>query len=72
MHWREGTPQINTVKDAIGHLSALGYTPGVMFDANAGYLLTGKYQHDGAFAKALGPAGRPRNGWFRRARPQTR
>lgn len=54
MHWREGTPQIKTVKDAIGHLSALGYTPGVMFDANAGYLLTGKYQHDGACAKALG------------------
>lgn len=54
MHWREGTPQIETVKEAVGHLSVLGYTPGVMFDANAGYLLTGKYLHDGAFAKVLG------------------
>ncbi|TDE34928.1 NYN domain-containing protein [Antarcticimicrobium sediminis] len=54
MHWREGTPQIETVKEVVGHLSALGYTPGVMFDANAGYLLAGKYLHDGALAKVLG------------------
>jgi len=54
MHWREGTPQIETVKEAVSHLSALGYTPGVLFDANAGYLLAGKYLHDGALAKVLG------------------
>lgn len=35
-------------------MAAHPYTPGVVFDANAGYLLSGKYQHDGALAKSLG------------------
>ncbi|WP_246043909.1 NYN domain-containing protein [Ruegeria sediminis] len=54
MHWRDGTPQIETVKETVNQISALGYTPGVVFDANAGHLLSGRYQHDGAFAKFLG------------------
>lgn len=54
MHWKDGTPQIETVREVVGHLAALGYTPGVVFDANAGYLMFGKYRHDRAFGKLLG------------------
>jgi len=54
MHWRDNTPQIETVREVVTHLTALGYTPMVMFDANAGYLLAGRYQHDGALAERLG------------------
>ena len=39
MHWKDGTPQIATLRDIVQHLSTLGFTPGVVFDANAGYIL---------------------------------
>jgi hypothetical protein len=59
MHWKDGTPKIETVRAVVQDLTRRGYSPGVMFDANAGYLLTGTYQHDGFFGKALGlPQGR--------------
>jgi rRNA-processing protein FCF1 len=54
MYWRDETPQIEALHEVIQALRAAGYTPGVVFDANAGYLLSGKYQHDGALAKSLG------------------
>ena len=54
MYWRDATPQIETLQEVILELRTAGYTPGVVFDANAGYLLSGKYQHDGALAKSLG------------------
>ena len=54
MYWKDNTPRIETVREVLDHLSASGFTPGIMFDANAGYLLTGKYEHDGAFEKLLG------------------
>lgn len=54
MYWRDETPQIETLQEVILELRTAGYTPGVVFDANAGYLLSGKYQHDGALAKSLG------------------
>ena len=54
MYWKDNTPQIDTVREVLGHLYAHGFTPGIMFDANAGYLLSGKYKHDGALAKLLG------------------
>lgn len=53
MHWKGGKPEVATLRDIVGRLSALGFTPGVVFDANAGYLLTGKYQHDRALEKLL-------------------
>jgi len=56
MHWKDNTPQIATLREVIGHLRGLGFAPGVVFDANAGYLLTGKYKHDHAMAKYLGLA----------------
>lgn len=54
MYWKGDTPQIDTVREVLARLSANGFTPGIMFDANAGYLLTGRYEHDGAFEKLLG------------------
>jgi Zc3h12a-like ribonuclease protein len=54
MHWKDGTPQIDTVRAVLRVLKDRGYTPGVIFDANAGYLLSGHYRHDGSFGKALG------------------
>ncbi|SFJ01047.1 NYN domain-containing protein [Jannaschia pohangensis] len=53
MHWREGTPSLQPVQDVLSHLHARGYTAGVVFDANAGYKLMGKYRHDGSLARTL-------------------
>ena len=53
MHWREGKPEIQTVIAVVRYLEKRGYMPGVVFDANAGYLLMGKYQHDRALAQLL-------------------
>ena len=54
MHWNDGTPQLETLREVVHQLVARGFDPGVVFDANAGYLLTGKYQHHGAMGKLLG------------------
>lgn len=54
MHWRDETPRIEALRDVLRHLEAAGFTPGVVFDANAGYLIAGKYQHDHAFGELLG------------------
>lgn len=54
MHWLDGTPQLAPLTDTIGELTALGFTPGVVFDANAGHLLAGRYLHDRAFGQLLG------------------
>lgn len=54
MHWKDGTPRLETLREVVAHLSQLGYSPGVVFDANAGHLLMGKYQHHGAMGAHLG------------------
>lgn len=73
MHWKDGTPEIGTVRDVVDHLSALGFVPGVMFDANVGYKLSGRYQRDGELGKLLGlprdrvmvvPKGTPADPWI--------
>jgi hypothetical protein len=56
MYWKDDAPQIDTVRAVLDHLSALGFSPGVVFDANAGHLLAGRYLHHGAFAEWLGLA----------------
>lgn len=53
MHWQDGTPSIKTVRDVVDRLRAEGYSPCVVFDANAGYLLIGRYQHDRALSAQL-------------------
>lgn len=53
MHWRDGAPSFDPLHDVIRRLKKLGFTPGVMFDANAGYLLTGRYLDDAEMAARL-------------------
>ena len=54
MHWKDGTPRLETLREILHRLSSLGFTPGIVFDANAGYKLTGRYQHHAAMGKLLG------------------
>ncbi len=54
LHWKDNTPQIDPLRQVIVRVTALGYTPAVVFDANAGYLISGKYQHDKALGDLLG------------------
>lgn len=53
MHWREGKPRIETLRQVIDHLSAQGFLPGVVFDANAGYKLSARYLDDRQLARLL-------------------
>ncbi|WP_210877550.1 NYN domain-containing protein [Roseovarius autotrophicus] len=54
MHWKDNTPQIETLREVIALLRDRRQTPAVIFDANAGYLLAGRYQDDHIMAKRLG------------------
>ena len=54
MHWNDGTPRVETLRAVLFRLTELGFTPGVVFDANAGYKLNGTYQHDRALGRLLG------------------
>ncbi len=54
MHWKDGTPQADCLIAVIEKLKAMGYTPGVVFDANAGYRLAGEYRHDRELAESIG------------------
>lgn len=54
MHWQDQTVSIRPVQDVLAHLRKRGYTAGVVFDANAGYKLSGKYRHDGSLSRTLG------------------
>lgn len=53
MYWKGEGPAILTVREVVDHLRDNGYSPGVIFDANAGYLLTGRYQHDRSLSSQL-------------------
>lgn len=53
MHWREGAPDIGTVKMVVARLLELGFAPGVVFDANAGWKLQGRYLNEQALAGLL-------------------
>jgi Zc3h12a-like Ribonuclease NYN domain len=54
MHWQDQTPSLEPVKAVIRLLVAQGQVPGVVFDANAGWKLQGRYLHDGDLARLLG------------------
>lgn len=54
MHWRNGEPDLATVADVVRSLTRHGFSPGVVFDANAGYKLDGRYQHHPVLARKLG------------------
>lgn len=54
MHWKDNTPQLSTLLEVLRALEARGFSPGVVFDANAGYKIAGIYKHDFGFGKVLG------------------
>lgn len=54
LYWKDNSPQMDSLRRVIDRLETLGFAPGVVFDANAGYLLTGRYQDDGRLASMLG------------------
>jgi hypothetical protein len=53
MHWDGEVARLAPLRDVIGALKAKGYTPGIIFDANAGYKLADRYLDDRDFAKLL-------------------
>ncbi len=53
MHWRDEVPQIATVREVVATLTARGYAPGVVFDANAGYKMMDRYLDDRPLARML-------------------
>lgn len=54
MHWRGSGPRIETVRAVVALLRARGLRPHVVFDANAGHLLWGRYAGPPDLARALG------------------
>jgi hypothetical protein len=53
MHWKDNTAQIATISEVLDHLERLGFSAGIVFDANAGYKLSDRYQDDGVLARIL-------------------
>ena len=53
LYWRNSTPQIDTVRQVVRHLGKRGYRLEVFFDANAGYLISGRYLRNTELAKLL-------------------
>ena len=53
MHWKGGDPDLATVQEAIERLTAEGYAPCVVFDANVGYKFCGRYQGEAELAAML-------------------
>ena len=53
LYWKDGTPQIAALREVVGALKAQGLTPAVVLDANAGYLVAGRYRCDFAFGRML-------------------
>ncbi|MBL4928494.1 NYN domain-containing protein [Fuscibacter oryzae] len=53
MHWDEGKPSLETLRLVLEELSARGFSPGVIFDANAGWKLHDRYVDDRSFARQL-------------------
>lgn len=54
LHWQDNQPEIAVVRAVVQHLVALGFSPLVVFDATAGYKISGKYEHDFALSRLLG------------------
>ncbi|WP_296478722.1 hypothetical protein [Roseinatronobacter sp.] len=54
MHWVNGQPSLDPVREVVSHLRQQGYQPGVVFDANAGYKLDGRYHNHRFLARKLG------------------
>lgn len=54
MHWQDNTPRLAPVLKVVTELQARGFDPGVVFDANAGWKLFGKYLNEHELGRMLG------------------
>lgn len=54
LYWRNETPDLVPLRALITRLEAARLRPVIWFDANAGYLVTGHYMGEAAFAHVLG------------------
>jgi hypothetical protein len=73
MHWEDNTPRIEPVRRVVTALKARGLDPGVVFDANVGWKLFGRYLGEGELGKMLNlpqdqvlvvPKGSPADPWL--------
>lgn len=53
MHWTGGPPSLEPLRQVLDDLTGRGFTPGVIFDANAGYKLFSLYLDAAGFAARL-------------------
>ena len=59
LHWRDNSPSLEPVLTVIRHLKTAGFHPGIVFDANVGYMLAGRYLNERHLARLIGlPASR--------------
>ncbi|MEQ8257393.1 MAG: hypothetical protein RH980_15210 [Roseovarius confluentis] len=54
MHWKDRSPDLDTVREVVDHLSSEGFTPGVVFDANVGYKVGDRFLGDRELAGLMG------------------
>jgi len=54
MHWQDNTPQLAPLLRVVEDLKARGFAPGVVFDANAGWKLFGKYLNERDLGRMMG------------------
>lgn len=73
MHWDDNTPQIEPVRRVVSALKARGLDPGVVFDANVGWKLYGRYLGEHELGQLLDlpqdqvlvvPKGSPSDPWL--------
>jgi hypothetical protein len=73
MHWEDNTPHIEPVRRVITALKAQGLDPGVVFDANVGWKLFGRYLGERELGQLLNlpqdqvlvvPKGSPADPWL--------
>ena len=73
MYWKGKNPQIEPVRDVLRRLNSRGFEAGVMFDANAGYLVADRYLRHQDFGELLNlpedrvlvaPKGSPADGYI--------
>lgn len=54
MNWRDNTPSLEPLHQVVRNLSLLGLKPGVVFDANVGYKLEGRFLGERELSARLG------------------
>jgi hypothetical protein len=73
MHWEDNTPHVEPLRRVVAALKAQGLDPGVVFDANAGWKLFGRYMGERELSQIIGlpqdqvlvvPKGSPADPWI--------